>query len=109
MLSGRAMQLLGDASYSVYILQFCVWWTSFAVVTGFARIDYTAATNADVMAGSAWFFLVNSAILITLSILLFKYAETPARTYLRSRLSYHRPEASSYVHDSLRRADARSS
>jgi len=109
MLSGRAMQLLDDASYSVYILQFCVWWTSFAVVTGFARIDYTAATNADVMAGSAWFFLVNSAILITLSILLFKYVETPARTYLRSRLSYHRPEASSYVPDSLRRADARSS
>jgi peptidoglycan/LPS O-acetylase OafA/YrhL len=106
MLSGRVMQLLGDASYSVYILQFCVWWFSFAVVAGFARIDYAAATNTDVMAGSGWFFVVNSAILIALSILLFKYVETPARTYLRSRLSYHRPEAPSYVPDSLRRADA---
>ena len=65
MLSGRTMQLLADASYSVYM--------------------------------------------IALSILLFKYVETPARIYLRSRLSYRRPEASGYVPDSLRRADARSS
>jgi peptidoglycan/LPS O-acetylase OafA/YrhL len=100
---------LGVASYSVHSFQFCVWSTSFAVVTGFSLRDYIAATNADVMAGSAWFFLVNSAILITLSILLFKYVETPSRTYLRSRLSYRRPDASSYVPDSLRRADARSS
>lgn len=108
-LSGRLMQLLGDASYSIYILQYCVWWYSFAIVTGFAKIDYTAAINADVMAGSGWFFIVNSAILIALSILLFKYVETPARIFLRSRLSYRRPDASSYAPDPLRRADARTS
>jgi len=107
-LSGRLMQLLGDASYSIYILQFCVWWFSFAVVTGFAPIDYTASINADAMAGSGWFFVLNSVILIALSILLFKYVETPARTYLRSRLSSPRPEASGYAPDPLRRADARS-
>src|SRR5260370_21691630 len=72
-LSGPLMQLLGDASYSMYLLQFCVWWSSFAVVTGFARIDYVVATNADAMAASWRFFLVNTGILIALSILLFKY------------------------------------
>ena len=58
---------------------------------------------------SYWADASYSVYMIALSILLFKYVETPARIYLRSRLSYRRLEASGYVPDSLRRADARSS
>jgi len=108
-LSGRVMQLLGDASYSIYVLQLCVWWSSLAVVTRFARMDYTVSVYTDIMMDSWWFFLVNSAILIALSILLFKYVETPSRIYLRSRLSWPRPDASSYAPDQLRSADAATS
>ena len=109
LLSGRLMQLLGDASYSIYVLQLCVWWYSLGVVTGFERIDYTVAIYSGVMAGSWWFLIVNTAILIALSILLFKYVETPARTYLRARLSSPRRDAPSYAPDPLRRADAATS
>ena len=109
LLSGRLMQLLGDASYSIYVLQLIVWWFSLAIVTGFARIDYTSAIYTNVMAHSWWFLIVNSAILIALSILLFKYVETRARAYLRARLSSPRPDAPSYAPGPLRRADAATS
>ncbi len=83
-LSGRAMNVLGEASYSAYLLQYVVWYTYFAVVKRFAVLDYTLAVYDHRFAPFRFFAL--AALLMVVSIVSFRYFESPARRYLRARL-----------------------
>lgn len=69
--SVRPLVLLGDASYSIYILQWPVFF-----LCGLSSVSITA-----------WAFTAYTLVLLTVSVLSFKFVEEPLRQVLRARLS----------------------
>jgi peptidoglycan/LPS O-acetylase OafA/YrhL len=93
LLSTKPMMLLGEASYSFYLLQLPVYFTLFWLKTGFPRADLMEAPR-DAMLRSPVGFVVLLLVLQGVSIAVFWWLERPMRIYLRDVLGrwfVHRP------------------
>lgn len=80
-LSWPVLQLLGEASYAVYLLQFPLLYPFEKLwsLVGLERLHLAAAGPKE------YFYIVYTLTLIATSIVLFKVLETPARRFLQSR------------------------
>lgn len=86
-LSRPTMMLLGEASYSFYVLQFPVYFTVLWIWLRFSARDLlTITTAAGLLQQHWWGFIMLLLINQTVALLAFLYIERPLRVALRKRL-----------------------
>jgi peptidoglycan/LPS O-acetylase OafA/YrhL len=86
LLSRPAMIALGEASYSLYILQFPCVVTLIWVEQGFAFRDFLEVGQRHPILSGSQFYLVAMTVCIGTSLLVQRYFEHPLRRYIRERL-----------------------
>jgi peptidoglycan/LPS O-acetylase OafA/YrhL len=85
-LSVRPLVILGEASYSLYVLQFSIVFTLMWVQNGFVAYDVMA--YGRIHPGFSWplFYFIAALVSTVTSIAVWKYYETPLRRGLRGWL-----------------------
>jgi peptidoglycan/LPS O-acetylase OafA/YrhL len=78
--------LLGEASYTLYLMQFPLNATLLWIFSRFHFLDLLLESNAPPFALTPWYYLIILAAAIALSILIFRRYETPWRVRLRQSL-----------------------
>jgi peptidoglycan/LPS O-acetylase OafA/YrhL len=81
-----SMLLLGEASYTLYLMQFPLNATLLWILGRFRIFDVLLESNAPAFSLTPWYYLLILAIAIALSILIFRRYETPWRVRLRQSL-----------------------
>lgn len=85
-LSRPVMMLLGEASYSFYVLQFPVYYTVLWIWLRFSSRDLLTTTAAEAPQQHWWGFVMLLLINQAVALLAFLYIERPLRVTLRQRL-----------------------
>lgn len=88
-LSRRPFVILGEASYSMYLFQFPIWWFSISLLIGL-KGDLVTVLFKQQFPATNWLFAVNLTGLIVASVLCWKYLETPMRTAIRRNFAGQR-------------------
>lgn len=86
LLSRPAMVALGEASYSLYILQFSIVLTLMLAEQGFVFHDFIQFGRQSPILSEAQFYLLATVASIAVSLFVCRFYEQPLRTYIRGRL-----------------------
>ena len=84
-LSLPAMVLLGESSYALYILQLSIGFTFLILVNGMVSQDYLVAVHT-IRTGSFANYVALLIMANAVSIIVFKFVESPLRVKLRSKI-----------------------
>ncbi len=78
--------LLGEASYTLYLMQYPLASTLIWIFGRFRLFDVLLESNAPPFTLTLWYYFIILAVAIVLSILIFRLYETPLRVRLRQSL-----------------------
>jgi peptidoglycan/LPS O-acetylase OafA/YrhL len=83
LLSNKPLVILGESSYSMYLLQYPVWWLAIAIYEKFKILDYVRLQATREFPQGLLFFGVCCISLVTVSIITFFFIEKPGRILIR--------------------------
>jgi len=86
LLSRPGMVVLGEASYSLYILQFSIVYSLMWVEQGFVFHDFIQDGRTHPILSWPQFYLLSTVTSIAISIVVQRFYEQPLRRYIRGRL-----------------------